>query len=170
MGAEAEAGVLKLLKPFLSTATVHCIHIVGVIGKSTSMKFHGEKFWKPEDTYAKVSKSFHDKPGHAVRITAYGEFAPESMKISSSIFNDSSGRTELGGLVPQVPVPSILDPMGEDEIKIYERDFKAFKPRWDLIDSPKQLVSADKEERIRFLRGLHERFWHNAGPDVLKLL
>ena len=48
------------------------------------------------------------------------------MKILSSIFNDATGSSEPGGLVPQIieasRAPLILDPMGEAEIKMYERD------------------------------------------------
>ena len=44
------------------------------------------------------------------------------------------------------------------------------KPNMDLRDLPKKLTTQDKAERRRLLVGLHERFWHAAPHEMLKLL
>ena len=68
-------------------------------------------------------------------------------------------------------LPQILNPNEDsDDIKLFKRDFKAFKPSIDLKDFPKQLINADEKERYRLLQGMHERFFHAPPIDMLNLL
>ena len=80
------------------------------------------------------------------------------------------------GLPPpgEVPVEPPADEEaaapGVDDIKINKRSMKVMRPNVDLRDLPRQLVSANKAERSRLLRGFHERFWHAGPQDTLRLL
>ena len=150
------------------------MHFTADVGKAELCLFDLDQFWKADvaDAYDLTFRK-----GDLYRFTIYGCLTDESEKIMAIVNADILGDEFLPKVVePEVSdatnTPKMLKP-GEDDpedIKLFDRDFKAFKPGIDLKDFPKQLINADEKERFRLLRGMHERFWHAPPMDMLRLL
>ena len=58
----------------------------------------------------------------------------------------------------------------DDVIKVQSDRLQPFHPSSDLKNLPSKLIQASKDEQVRLLRGLHERFWHAGPQDTMRLL